>query len=235
MAFFTLSIGANAVLAPISLPHTFSGTEVYGYIDVNNDGTSDFRVSFNSESYASGSMWSGHCMIGNNTPKSGLTGSSSSISTANAILAEDVVLPSSPSSMLSDDGGPSFTSILNYGDQIGSTPLAGMSWSSEAIVFDMGGYDAPLSGNYTTGKKSGYLGVKFMAADGLHYAYIPVTIDDENEEGPQVILGNPGVASSPNQAILAGSGAAVPIPLIASLLGFGVIGGGIFMKRKKKQ
>lgn len=73
--------------------------------------------------------------------------------------------------------------------------------------------------------------MKFEAADGLHYGWIPVTIDDDGE--PSVTLGAPGFASTPDQTILAGTGTAVPIPLIASLLGFGAIAGGIFLKRKK--
>jgi len=231
MAFFSFCIGAKAVLPTINLPHTFSGTEGFGgYIDVNNDGVRDFMLEFDFSFYTSGSgFWDGECFIGNALFSPGLA--TPAISPLNAVLAEEVI-PDSPSPMLSDVG-PDYTSILNYGDQIGSTPLAGMSWSSDAYIFYMGGISAPLSGNYATGKKTGYLGVKFVAADGLHYSWIPVTIDDDGE--PSVTLGTPGIASTPDQGILAGSGTAVPIPLIASLLGFGVIGGGVLLKRKKKK
>jgi inorganic pyrophosphatase len=50
--------------------------------------------------------------------------------------------------------------------------------------------------------------VKFEAADGLHYGWIPETIDDDGE--PSVTLGAPGFATTPDQAILAGTGTAVP-------------------------
>lgn len=231
MALVTLSIGVKAVLPDFTLPHTFSGDNVSSYIDVNNDGVRDFMVYFDSEFYTSGSgFWDGQCIIGNAIPSSGLA--TPGISSDNEVLAEDLLPPESPTPALSS-WGPSFTSILDYGDQIGVFPLPGMNWSSDAYIFYMGGYSAPLGGNYTDGKKTGYLGVKFVAADGLHYGWIPVTIDDDGE--PSVTLGEPGIASIPDQAILAGSGTAVPIPLIASLLGFGAIAGGIFLKRKKKK
>ena len=229
MVLVTLSIGVKAVLPPITLPHTFSGSDDWGSIDVNNDGVRDFMVYFDSEFYTSGSgFWDGQCIIGNTLPSSGLA--TPGISSDNEVLAEELLPPDSSSPVLAY-GGPSFTSILDYGDQIGVFPLPGMNWSSDAYIFYMGGYSAPLGGNYTDGKKTGYLGVKFEAADGLHYGWIPITIDDDGE--PSVTLGAPGFASTPDQTILAGTGTAVPIPLIASLLGFGAIAGGIFLKRKK--
>jgi hypothetical protein len=35
MVLVTLSIGVKAVLPPITLPHTFSGSDDWGSIDVN--------------------------------------------------------------------------------------------------------------------------------------------------------------------------------------------------------
>jgi hypothetical protein len=234
---------AKAELPPLTngyptftLPHTFqmspAGQDI-GYIDVDNFGSPDFYVEF----FASGS--SSYCIIRDiNNSYSG-----------SQILTEFYSsAPNSPGSVVTGKAplsipGIPLTSILEKNELIGpisygsSGSLAGFGgpdWYYNAFIFQnpIALFDAPLMANYSNGLLDGYLGTYYSGSGGWYYGWLNVEIAPD---GQWVKINSAGHAATPGTPVPAGLNDpfAVPIPLIASILGFGLIGGGVFLRKRK--
>ena len=217
------SIQIINVFAPaVSLPHTFRRSS--GSIDVNNDGEIDFSIEFSS----SGSNFN-YRIVG--------------VNEENEVLVETLEL-------LDDDPQPNYASILPYltliehdgfGDAppLQGTPLAnpaGSSWANEAILLGAPSLDNnPLQANTFYGAEDGYVGVYYNVSGSyytgwLHYKYISY--------GAFTLL-SVGSAIAPDAPVAAGFGdpfdPVVPVSIIGTLVAFLAIGGGSYLKRKRKK
>ena len=214
------SIQIINVFAPaVSLPHTFRRSS--GSIDVNNDGEIDFIIEY----LGSGSAY-----------MFSITG----VNDENKVLVEPV-----------DESFADYVSILPYltlieYDDFGDTPPmqgaslgspAGSYWSNEAIVLGMPLInDTPLQSNTFGGAEDGYIGVYYNVSGSnytgwLHYQYV--------SPGEFIIL-SAGSATGPNLPVAAGFGdpfgnPVVPVSIIGSLIALLAIGGGSYLKRKRKK
>ncbi len=202
----------------VGLPHTFNSSSTSGLIDLDNNRTPDFWVDF----YDNGSGNYACIIMGGppiDSPSPGLTTPG-----RNRIITEF------EDSELSSENF--FSKILSTGDPISS---ASVIWSEESYFFRNNPLTspAPLSGTFYDGDYDGYIGVYFLGDDNeFHYGWISVTMD---ASGSFVTLGSSAYNPSPGQPFTAGASATpVPVPLIASILGFGLIGGGILLKRRKR-
>jgi len=245
IALFLLSIVVvKAELPPLTngyptftLPHTFQmspANQNIGYINVDGFGGADYYIEFGS----SGSY--SYCRIRDyNASFSG-----------NQVLTEFLSSPPPPPAPalanvpLSIPGQP-FTAILQRNELIGPTSydspgslegFGGPDWYASSYIFQdpIGTPTAPLMANYSTGVYSGYLGIYYLGDGGWYYGWLNVEIDPN---GQWVNINSAGHAAAPGTPVPAGLNDpfAVPIPLIASILGFGLIGGGIYLKRRKKK
>jgi len=209
--------------AIVSLPHTFSISDRYGSIDINRDGIKDFYVDF--DSYGSSGGGSKYCNI-----RGSIYG--------NSLLAEYILPPGAPQSDVLPPLSVSsiaYATLLERGTLVGTTAPIGSYWQSNAFVFDqMGAPKTPLHANFTDGLYSGYVGTYFGAGSNNHYGWLNVSIDP-NENF--VTINSAGYNPAPATPIPAGLNDpfAVPIPLIASILGFGLIGGGAYLRKRKKK
>lgn len=228
-AFATVTcLSASANGYPIvTLPYTFNATNSVGDIDVNNDGTADFYVNFYGGS-------NNRCRIQgiDNSPSS--PGALSYVSSGNKVLTEFIGAPASPNGGLQTSlPGTYYTSMLSSGFSISSSVSGGLTWSSDALFFGNPIFSPSLSGTYYSGANSGYVGVQFLIDGDQHYGWLNVVIDPNgqfvtiNSAGYQASAGSPAIAGLNDPF-------AVPVPIIASLLGLAAIGGGIFFKRRKK-
>jgi hypothetical protein len=210
-------IAKGELPAIVNLPHTFSGISQYGSIDINKDGVRDFIVEF--ETYSSG-MVPGACHI-------------YSVSSGNAVIGEPENPPRAPmANPALSVSGMYFTSQLPKGTLVGSTAPDGSSWIDQSWFLTSARPSSPLGSSYIDGTNSGYVGAYFVAGSNNYYGWLNVTIDTDGE---WVAVNSAGYNSSPSTPIPAGLNDpfAVPIPLVASILGFGLIGGGIFLKKRK--
>ena len=196
-----------------ALPCSLSLSNQNGFFDIDGNGSIDFNAYF----YTSG--LAKYCHISDYT------------SSGNQILTE-IENPTQNQSPLQAPplgiSGMPFSAILPVGTPIGS----GGSWYSWNHV--MAKFPTPgqgLTANFTDHVYNGYLGLYYTGSGGFYYGWLGVTIDPS---GNWVTFNGAGHASSPGSSIAAGSGSAVPFPLIASLIGFGLIGSGIYLKRRKK-
>lgn len=230
MLIVEFSLVANAGLPPltispaITLPYTFNAPDYYGYLDVDGNGTLDYLVQF----YPSGTGFSTthtYCHI------MGISG--------NQVLSEYVSGAVAPGTPLTQGkiplstAGTSFTTMLGKGDLISSSSTV---WTSNPLIFEhfSVGPDAPLGKNSSDGVNSGYMGIYYARGGNWYYGWINVVVDPA---GQWVTLNSTGSASAPSTPVPAGLNDpfAVPIPIIASILGFGLIGGGVWLKRRKKK
>lgn len=218
-----LSFETLNVIAPVvSLPHTFRRSS--GSIDVNNDGEIDFSIEYSS----SGSNFN-YRIVG--------------VNEENEVLVETLDL-------LDDDPQPNYASILPYltliehdgfGDAppLQGTPLAnpaGSSWANEAILLGAPSLDNnSLQANTFYGAEDGYVGVYYNVSGSyytgwLHYKYISY--------GAFTLL-SVGSAIAPDAPVAAGFGdpfdPVVPVSIIGTLVAFLAIGGGSYLKRKRKK
>ena len=95
-------------------------------------------------------------------------------------------------------------------------------------------YDSPLTSSSKDGLSSGYVGVYFSGASGFMFGWLNVQI---HNGGSSATINSTGLGTGPGIPVVAGLGDpfAVPFPLIASILGFGLIGGGVWLRKRKKQ
>jgi hypothetical protein len=213
----TICLQLSAILrTPVNLPQTMSIANQYVYIDVNGDGIGDFIVQFVSNLNGSFCEIQAPEAPGSSSPALGVPSYE-----INKILYEDVTAIGY------------FTAILNQGDPVGSAGL----WYDNANIFRKSLSSSPpppLASNYTNGAHHGFIGIHYSipSGGGMYYGWLPVQIASD---GQSVIIGQGGSGTAPEQSVQAGiGGSAVPFPLIASILGFGFVGGGIFLKRRKK-
>lgn len=217
----------------VSLPQTFSLSNTGGFIDLDGDGVDDYLVTF--EERGGGNL----CIIGSiSISYSGMEG--------NSILTEFVPMePSTPptsrqqAKLGEGTPGASFCSILQKGEMVGPEELyedaewypiqSAIMFTGEIVI------SAPALGsnNYADGVYSGYLGTYFSGSTGWLYGWINVEIDPAHN---WVTLHSSGIGTAPETAVPAGLGDpfAVPVPLIASILGFGLISSGVYLKRRKR-
>jgi hypothetical protein len=225
-------IYTKAQLPPLSLSplvpntYTFDETKSSGILDINEDGVYDFIVYY----YAYSGMPEYAYIRGFNSGNNVL---SELVSWG---MVEQPIVNAPPLGDFMLAGIP-YTSLLTRGELIESSPLQpGLLWNNESYFFSDGSFDSPLLGtplkaNFTTGTYSGYVGVEFFIGSSLHYGWLDVEIDPDME---WVTINGVGFNAVAGSGILAG-GSAVPIPLIASVLGFLLIGGGIFLRKKMKK
>jgi len=237
MLFMFIITGAYAELPALTngypsvdLPQTFSSSNTGGYIDLDGDGVDDYLVTF--EEQGGGNL----CLIGAiSTSYSGMEG--------NSILTEFESLTPPPPPQQAKLGkvipGASFCSILQKGEMVGPEELYDEAvWypNLSAIMYTgepLGSEPALGSNNYADGVYSGYLGTYFSGSTGCCTVGINVEIDPAHN---WVTLHSSGIGTAPETAVPAGLGDpfAVPVPLVASILGFGLIGSGVYLKRRKR-
>jgi hypothetical protein len=218
-----LTLSASALPSFVELPHTFNSSNTYGDIDIDGDETADFYVYF-SDFSSSGDI---EYMCGI-SPASG-----------NRLLIEGVQdsNPMSGTTPLSFSSSPSsWVSILTYGTSIGPDEPGDSFWSNygELIAWNYPyGGDSPAPSEPFTLRNNGYIGLGYYRGSELYYAWISVSVDNN---APSVTLGAAGSAPTPGTPILAGSGSGVvPVPLIASLIGFMAIGSGAWLRLRRKR
>ena len=224
----TTGLSANANGYPIvTLPYTFNATKSVGDIDIDRDGNADFYVEFHSGS-------NNYCTINGIGITSTQDGSLGMVS-GSRVLSEFIGEFDSNGGLQSSLPEPSgyYTSMLSRGFSISSVRPVGLSWASSSRFFGVRELKSSLSGTYYSGAQSGYVGVQFLIGGNIHYGWLNVVIDPSgqfvtiNSAGYQASAGLPAVAGLNDPF-------AVPVPIIASLLGLAAIGGGIFFKRRKK-
>jgi hypothetical protein len=228
-AFATVTgLSANANGYPIvTLPYTFNATNSVGDIDIDRDGHADFYVEFHSGS-------NNYCTINAIGITSTQDGSLGMVS-GSKVLSQFIGEYSSNGGLQSSLPEPFgyYTSMLSSGFSISSIRPVGLSWASSSRFFGVSELKSSLSGTYYSGAQSGYVGVQFLIDGDQHYGWLNVVIDPNgqfvtiNSAGYQASAGLPAVAGLNDPF-------AVPVPIIASLLGLAAIGGGIFLKRRKK-
>lgn len=228
-AFATVTcLSASANGYPIvTLPYTFNATNSVGDIDIDRDGHADFYVEFHPGA-------NNYCIIsgiGMGSTQDGSLG----ITLGNKVLSEFIGGFDSNGGLQSSLPEPSgyYTSMLSSGFTISSIRPIGLNWASSSRFFGIRELNSPLSSTYYSGTQSGYVGVQFLIGGQPHYGWLNVVIDPNgqfvtiNSAGYQASAGLPAVAGLNDPF-------AVPVPIIASLLGLAAIGGGIFFKRRKK-
>jgi hypothetical protein len=207
--------------AIVSLPHTFSLANSYGSIDINRDGIEDFYVEF--KTYGGGPKV---CYVEGYAPENSLL--------VEYEMFKSTVMQSNVLPTLGIAGVP-FATLVNVGTLVGSTTPSNSYWDDCAYIYkEKLASSPPLQANSSDGLHSGYVGVYFNAGSNNYYGWLNVYIDpDENF----VTINSSGYASAPSTPVPAGFNdpLAVPIPLFASILGFGLIGGGAYLRKRKKK
>jgi len=231
VVFFVLP--SKADVAIVSLPYTFDATHTYGEIDMNGDEIADFYISYEPTGQ--------YCRIRTYSPSAPLAGNNQnpplSVSSTGGILAEYEIAPAAAPVTANpplSSVGPVYTTMLTKGTSIGSTPPSGSSWTSSAYFFENDYFVSPLGSNFTDGVYSGYVGVYYMASSNTYYGWLNVEID---QDGEWVKINSSGHASAPATPVPAGLNDpfSVPVPLVATLIGFSLIGGGILFRRKRNK
>jgi len=212
-----LTLSASALPSFVELPHTFNSSNDYGNIDLDGDETPDFTVYFSY--YSSSGEMSYNCHI-------------RSANSGNLVLiADEVARNPSPIPTLTER--PDWVDILTYGTSIGSIPPLGSMWYEDGtIAYSNSLVSPPLTAPFFI-LSNGYIGVQYLSDGDLYYAWISVSVDDDE---PSVTLGGSVSAPTPDTPILAGSGSGVvPVPLIASIIGFMAIGSGAWLRSRRKR
>jgi hypothetical protein len=207
---FVLCLNAEAkwqILTPDSLPFTFSMLDNHQtrFIDVDGNGVADYRITFYHSSTEA------YCWIRTPVPPTAPEPFAQGLlSTINLVPINEVLLEDRK-----------YTSFLPHGSSIGlNTPSGtGSLWYMEGCIFTYSySQGATLGSSSIDEATSGYIGYQFDIDGSDHYGWLYTTI---NDGGNSVTIGPIGSSPSMGSAILAGSGSsAVPIPIIASILGF---------------
>ncbi|MBP7507075.1 MAG: hypothetical protein KA807_04585 [Prolixibacteraceae bacterium] len=202
-------------------PATFNSTHLQGAIDVDENGTPDYLIIFSTE-HPGATICS--AII---SPRQGLT-----ISTNPNTILFDMPIGTPLSGQRLQSMSFYLTKILSAGEIIGSSET---NWYNIANFFGTMYLDspAPLQGNFNNGVYAGYVGINFIGLNNqFYYGWLNVTMDPNKNF---LTINSAGYNPVPGQPIAAGAGGtAVPVPFIASILGFGLIGGGIWIKRRKR-
>ncbi|HKM93676.1 MAG TPA: hypothetical protein VJY41_08505 [Prolixibacteraceae bacterium] len=130
---------------------------------------------------------------------------------------------------------PFYTSFLNKGTLIPTDIPSGTFESTWGVISNNLPFHSPspLTSSSKDGLSSGYVGVYFSGASGNMYGWLNVQI---HNGGSSATILSAGKGTGSGAPVVAGLGDpfAVPFPLIASILGFGLIGGGVWLRRRKK-
>jgi len=230
VVLFSLSVKAQVDI--VTLPHTFNQSQPYGYIDMNNDGTPDFIARYANQDLA--------YIVGGFVPPFAPAGAGLTTQASNMIVVEDSgTLPQSPAQALQSlQGGTPvgiFSTFYQKGELIGPSIVSPREWSPIAMFFgNIEPLGSPsLKDTWANGLNKGYVAVQFFIGSQLYYGWLNVEVD------PNTMwfkINSSGYASAPSTPIPAGLNDpfAVPVPLIASILGMGLIGGGIVLRRRRK-
>jgi hypothetical protein len=138
--------------------------------------------------------------------------------------------------------GEPFCRIMNKGELVGSETLYGddVDWYEGAVSiyeseFNPEPADNSLQANSNEdGAMSGYIGLYFDISGQMHYGWINVEI---GPGGEWVVLKSSGYEPVADTPIPAGLNDpyAVPVPFLASILGFSLIGAGAFWRSRKRK
>ena len=232
---FTLFASNNclAIIDPpiVSLPYTFTSSNTPASINIDGDEDADFYIEYY------GLMGGYYFML-------------HGLGCNNFLLAEWVSPPSAPLEATAPltEIPPEYTSILPFGTEIYcpgvASPLAdapltrppsGPYWVDQAIiVWGETGLPpvSPLTATTEDDVFEGYFGVSFTNSGGRYNAWLHVSVDEDLHE---VTIFASGMGSAPDEPVMAGEGAAVPVPFIASVLGIFAIGAGVVIRRRKKK
>lgn len=160
------------------------------------------------------------------------------------ILTEFVVMPDlddANQGALTANFEP-FCRIMRKGELVGPETFYGVDvdWFDGSVnIYDSGYNPEPAdnalhANSYEDGAMSGYIGLYFDISGQMHYGWINVEI---GPGGEWVILKSSGyepIADAPTPAGL-NDPYAVPVPFIASILGFSLIGAGAFWRSRKRK
>jgi len=230
-AALLFSNSSSAITYPmVTLPQKFDASMPGGYIDLNRDGTPDYQVRIEPGELA---------MIRGTRPLVGPAGSGlMDIPDRNMLIVEfvgDPVPPTPQQPLEATDPEGTFVSILSRGELIGPSLSEPMDWySGTAIIFGENEPTSPaLNSSWANGVNKGYIGVQFYIGSQLYYGWLNLEID------PNLMwfkINSAGYASTPLTPVPAGLNDpyAVPVPIIASLLGLGLIGGGVVVRKRRK-
>lgn len=215
----------------VSLPHMFNASQKTGYIDMNNDNIPDFLVNFRPQDPSNSQM---AYIIGTFMFPSG---ESTVASSDNRIVVEVIGTPTSPQQALQIHAITGiYSSYYEKGELIGPTINPDQAWYPIAMFF---GIIEPvgspsLTGTWATGQTKGYVAVQFYVGTQLYYGWLNFEVDPNTM---WVKIHSSGYASAPSTPVPAGLNDpySVPVPIIASLIGLGLIGGGIVVRRRRKK
>lgn len=225
LAILTLSLYAKAdlpTLRPGDFPKIFNSGYTDANIDIDGNGILDYTIECNFSASPPN-----YCYIRQYS------------ATGNEMLVEYVTPPPPHLPLYGVSNPPlsitspvsAYAALLDAGYLISGTG----NWDDFSRIFYLASPppQPALASNFTTPKKSGYIGLQFSGNGGTHFGWLHVVIADDLQS---VTIGQGGSGSEAGQSVQAGSGgSAVPIPILASILGFGLIGGGLFLKRRKKK
>lgn len=215
------------LIGPDDFPVTLSSSNTLVYLDVNDDGTRDFRVSYSSLSSTSFTcnIYSGYIAA----PGAPLTG----LSRESKVMYEEVGAPDSPPQSPAPLSFPTieYATLLTTGNIINSE----QQWGYGAYIAG-GDYLLPLAptDTYNDGVTDGYMGIEYSEGSETYYGWIQTQIDDV---AMTVTLNSMWLSPAPSAPAFAGltNGSTVPVPFLASIAGFLVIGASLFFRRKRKR
>ncbi len=230
---FIFCLNANAQVDIVTLPHVFNASQPYGYIDMNGDRIPDFIARYANQDLA--------YIIGGFIPPIAPSGSGLFTPASNMIVTETSgEIPQSPAQAVQSlQGGTPvgiFSTFYQKGELIGPTLATPREWTTIAMFFgNIEPVGTPaLNDTWADGINKGYVAVQFFVGAQLYFGWLNVEID------PNLMwfkINSSGYSSAPSTPVPAGLNDpfAVPVPIIASLLGLGLIGGGIVLRRRRRK
>jgi hypothetical protein len=235
-----LSISSFAVVPqPTALPCTLNVENNLVFLNIDGDETIDYEVRYE---YNEGAIFCDIVSPSFGRVASGELSGFVPFGT-NFILSEPVeyrpTLKDPKPGELTATGVP-FCRIMNKGDLVGDETLYGYDsgWIPFSIIYanDLSpARDNALQANsYEDGALNGYIGMNFDISGQMHYGWINVEI---GPGGEWVVLKSSGYEPLADSPIPAGLNDpyAVPVPFLASILGFSLIGAGAFWRLRKRK
>ncbi len=237
IAIFILSFIAHIqavaipdLIGPDDFPVTLSSSNTVVDLDVNDDGTRDFRVSYSSLSSTSFTceIYTMYLLAAPGAP---LTATSRE----SKVMYEEVGAPDSPPQSPVPLSSPTieYATLLTTGSIINSE----QQWGHGAFIAgDNVFFSPPLAptDTYNDGVTDGYMGIEYTVGSETYYGWIQTQIDDV---AMTVTLNSMWLSPAPSAPAFAGltNGSTVPVPFLASIAGFLVIGASLFFRRKRKK
>lgn len=227
------------IYTPSDLPQTVNSTQNVFALDMDDDGFPEILIGI-------GDISGNPLMIISDAYSPVLVGSSvfpprpNSLFTISFLFVEDT--DSIPPIMGGIESG--FTTLYSLGQTIYlDTTLIGGSGltppiSPLSLIALPGMLLAPPSDSYLDGMKQGYIGfcITNLSGSEIYNGWIEVSEIDDNLVDPSLTIGSAYMSPVPFAPVMAGlSASTVPIPLIASIAGFLVIGASFFFRRRRKK